>query len=259
MLKIFVIQLLAIFYYALAWFLVAIGKNRNDVADIAWGGGFIWAALTACFVQGVNEPRATLVFVLVVLWGMRLIVHIAVRNKGKSEDPRYKAWREEWGDAYLVRAFFQVFLLQSFLLLIISLPVTSALTQSSPPINLLDVIGFCLLAFGFLFEAIGDYQLLRFKRDPSNKGRVMTSGLWRYTRHPNYFGEVTLWWGIFLICISVPGSWWTVIGPLTITYLILGVSGTPLLERRYADNPEYAEYKRRTNSFFPFRPKYQGG
>jgi steroid 5-alpha reductase family enzyme len=120
---------------------------------------------------------------------------------------------------------------------------------------MLDVIGVCIWLFGFLFEAIGDFQLLRFKRDPANRGKIMTSGVWCYSRHPNYFGEVTLWWGIFLICISVPGSWWTIVGPLTITYLILQVSGTPMLERRYADNPEYAEYIRRTSSFFPFRPK----
>lgn len=259
MLKVFVIQLLAIFYYAVAWFLVAIGKNRNDVADIAWGGGFIWAAFTAYLVQGVNQPRSILVFTLVVMWGVRLILHIAVRNKEKPEDPRYRAWREEWGDAYLVRSFFQVFLLQGFLLLIISLPVTFAITRSGPPINPLDIIGVSVWLFGFLFEKIADFQLLQFKKDPANKGKIMTSGLWRYTRHPNYFGEVTLWWGIFLICLSVPGSWWTVIGPLTITYLILGVSGIPLLEKRYADNPEYAEYKRRTSSFLPLRPKHEGG
>jgi len=259
MLKIFVIQLLAVFYYSIAWFLIAIGKNRNDVADIAWGGGFIWVALTAYFVQGVNDSRAILVFALVIIWGVRLFLHIETRNRGKSEDPRYKAWREEWGDTHLVRSFFQVFLLQGFLLLIISLPVTLTLTQPSPPLHFLDVFGACIWLFGFLFETIGDFQLLRFKKDPVNKGRIMTSGLWRYTRHPNYFGEVILWWGIFFICLSVPGSWWSVIGPLAITYLILGVSGIPLLERRYADNPEYAEYKRRTSSFFPLRPKTKGG
>jgi steroid 5-alpha reductase family enzyme len=255
MLKLFFAQSLIILFYAVIWFIVAVVKNRNDVADIAWGGGFICAALTAYIMKGINETRATLVLVLVITWGMRLMFHIGIRNHGKPEDHRYKAWREEWGSIYLVRSFLQVFLLQGFLLLVISLPVTLAITRSGPQLTLLDGIGFCIWLLGFLFEAIGDFQLLQFKNDPANKSRIMNIGLWRYTRHPNYFGEVTLWWGIFLICLSVPGSLWTVIGPLTITWLILRVSGTPLLEKRYVDNPEYAEYIKRTSSFFPLPPK----
>jgi steroid 5-alpha reductase family enzyme len=255
MLKLFLVQSLAVLIYAVMWFIVAVVKNRNDVADIAWGGGFVCAALTAYSVQGINEPRAILVLVLVITWGMRLMLHIGIRNRGKPEDHRYKAWREEWGSTYLVRSFLQVFLLQGFLLLVISSPVTLAITRSGPPLGVLDAIGFCIFLVGFLFEAIGDFQLLQFKKDPANKGRIMNIGLWRYTRHPNYFGEVTLWWGIFLICFAVPGSIWTVVGPLTITWLILKVSGTPLLEKRYVDNPEYAEYIKKTSSFFPLPPK----
>jgi steroid 5-alpha reductase family enzyme len=255
MLKLFLVQSLVILVYAVIWFIVAVVKDRNDVADIAWGGGFVCAALTAYSVQGINETRATLVLLLVITWGMRLMLHIGIRNRGKPEDHRYKAWREEWGSTYLVRSFLQVFLLQGFLLLVISLPVTVAITRSGPPPGVLDGIGFCIWLVGFLFEAIGDFQLLQFKKNPANKGRVMNIGLWRYTRHPNYFGEVTLWWGIFLICFAVPGSIWTVAGPLTITWLILKVSGTPLLEKRYVDNPEYAKYIKNTSSFFPLPPK----
>ena len=255
MLKLFLVQSLAILIYAVIWFIVAVVKNRNDVADIAWGGGFVCAALTAYIVQGINETRSTLVLLLVITWGMRLLLHIGISNRGKPEDRRYKAWREEWGSTYLVRSFLQVFLLQGFLLLVISLPVTLAITRSGPPLAVLDGIGFCIWLLGFLFEAIGDFQLLQFKKNPANKGRIMNIGLWRYTRHPNYFGEVTLWWGIFLICLAVPGSIWTVAGPLTITWLILKVSGTPLLEKRYVDNPEYAEYIKSTSSFFPLPPK----
>ena len=255
MLKIFLIQSLVIFVYALTWFIVALVKNRNDVADIAWGGGFICAALTASLVQGTGKARAILVLLLVVAWGARLMLHISIRNRGKPEDPRYKAWREEWGSSFLARTFLQVFLLQGFLLLVISLPVTLVITHSGPGLNILDAAGFCIWLFGFLFEAVGDYQLLQFKKNPANKGKIMKYGLWRYTRHPNYFGEVTLWWGIFLICLAVPGSLWTIIGPLTITWLILKVSGTPLLEKRYVDNPEYAEYIKGTSSFFPLPPK----
>jgi len=258
MLKIFSIQLLVIFFYSVSWFIIALVKRRNDVADIAWGGGFICSALTAYFVHGVNEARSILVLLLVLTWGCRLVLHIGLRNRGKPEDPRYRAWREEWGDSFLVRTFLQVFLLQGFLLVVISLPVTLAVSHTAPPLTLLDAIGVCMWLVGFLFEAVGDWQLLRFKSDPANKGKIMTTGLWHYTRHPNYFGEVTLWWGIFIICLQVPEGWWTVIGPMTITYLILRVSGTPMLEKRYADNPEYAEYIRTTSSFFPLRPKFRG-
>ena len=255
MLQVFLYQILIIFFYAVTWFSIALVKGRNDVADIAWGGGFVCAALTAYIVQGINDARALLILALVTTWAFRLMLHIGRRNRGKPEDHRYKAWREEWGDSFLVRTFVQVFLLQGFLLLIISLPVTWALTHNGPPINILDGVGLCIWIFGFSFEAIGDFQLLQFKSNPANKGKIITNGLWRYTRHPNYFGEVTLWWGIFVICLSLPGILWTILGPVTITYLILKVSGTPMLEKRYADNPEYAEYMRNTSAFFPLLPK----
>lgn len=259
MLKIFFYQGLIIFLYAVAWFSIALAKHRNDVADIAWGGGFVCAAFTAYIIGGTNEARTLLALALVTIWGLRLMLHIGWRNRGKPEDHRYKAWREEWGDSFLVRTFLQVFLLQGLLLLVISLPVTWSITNQGPTLNILDAIGFCIWLFGFLFEAIGDFQLLKFKGTPANKGKIITSGLWRYTRHPNYFGEVTLWWGIFLISLSVPGSFWTIIGPLTITYLILKVSGTPMLEKRFADHPEYADYIKNTSAFFPLIPKKQGG
>ena len=255
MLKLLLFQSLVIILYAVTWFIVAVIKNRNDVADIAWGGGFVCAALTAYLTAGLNQARSILVLVLVIAWGVRLMLHISIRNRGRPEDYRYKAWRHEWGSNYLVRSFLQVFLLQGFLLLVISLPVTLTITRGGPPFGVLDAIGFCIWLFGFSFEAIGDFQLLQFKSNPANKGKIITSGLWRYTRHPNYFGEVTLWWGIFVICLTVPGILWTVVGPLTITWLILRVSGTPLLEKRYVDNPEYAEYIKKTSSFFPLPPK----
>jgi steroid 5-alpha reductase family enzyme len=258
MLKNLTVQALFIFLYAISWFAVAIFKKRNDVADIAWGGGFVIAAIAAYVTGGNDNMRSHLVLSLVLIWGIRLVIHIGIRNRGKPEDPRYKAWREEWGNSILIRSFLQVFLFQGFLLLIISLPVTWAITHESHKLNILDVAGISIWLLGFLFESFGDFQLLQFKKDPANKGKIMTKGLWKYTRHPNYFGEVTLWWGIFLICLSVKGSEWTIIGPLTITYLILKVSGTPMLERRYEDNPEYEAYIHRTSSFFPLPPKNKG-
>lgn len=255
MLKILFYQSLIICCYATIWFLFALRQGKNDVADIAWGGGFICAALTAYLVQGAAGSRPILVFALVTIWGVRLMVHIGWRNRGKPEDHRYQAWREQWGQSFVIRTFFQIFLLQGFLSLLILLPVTRTLIQNSPPLTILDAVGFSVWFLGFFFETVGDFQLLQFKKNASNKGKIITTGLWAYTRHPNYFGEVTLWWGIYLLCLSVPGNGWTIIGPLTITYLILKVSGTPMLEKRYADHPEYARYIQNTSAFFPFPPK----
>ena len=248
-------QLIVMTGYGIAWFLVALALRRNDVADVAWGPGFVAVAVVALLRQDMLSLRAVMVFALVVLWGVRLAIHVSVRNRGKGEDARYRQWREEWGRYAVVRAFFQVFLLQAYLVIVIALPVTVAVQAGGPSLDMLDVFGVAVWAVGFLFETVGDYQLLKFKKDPANKGRIIQGGLWKYTRHPNYFGEVTLWWGIYLIALSVPGAWITVIGPLTITLLILKVSGIPLLEKKYEGNAGFEEYKRRTSAFFPTPPK----
>ena len=248
-------QLIVMTGYAVAWYVVALVLKRNDVADIAWGLGFIVATAVALLRQDIFTVRAVMVFAMVVLWGVRLSVHVSIRNWGKAEDARYRKWREEWGRHAAVRAFFQVFLMQSYLVIVVALPVTAVVHAGGPSLGLLDFIGVTVWTIGFLFETVGDYELLKFKGDPANKGRIIRSGLWKYTRHPNYFGEVTLWWGIYLIALSVPGAWITVFGPLTITFLILKVSGIPLLEKKYEGNADFAEYKRRTSAFFPMPPK----
>jgi steroid 5-alpha reductase family enzyme len=249
------IQLCVVWAYMTIWFFVALRLQKNDVADIAWGGGFIVAAVTAIALQNTITPRALLIFLLVLVWGGRLIVHIGARNLGKPEDPRYRQWRQDWGAHAAVRSFLQIFLFQGLLLVIISIPVTFSIISESRPLNLLDLAGGAVWLTGFLFETVGDRQLAAFKIDPANKGRIMTSGLWKYTRHPNYFGEVTLWWGIYIIALSVPGGWMTIIGPLTITVLILWVSGIPLLEKKYEGNKEFTAYKHRTSAFFPLPPR----
>jgi steroid 5-alpha reductase family enzyme len=240
---------------ACCWYLVALIRKRYDVADVAWGIGFIVAAATAMAATGAATDRSVVVTVLVVAWGLRLAVHVGVRNAGRGEDPRYRKWREEWGKHAALRAFLQVFLLQHCLVLVVLAPVTYVIVHGGGPLTTLDAIGLCVWGAGFAFEAVGDYQLLRFTREPASKGRIMTTGLWKYTRHPNYFGEVTLWWGVFLIALAVPGGWMTVVGPLAITGLILGVSGIPMLEARYEGNAAFAEYKRRTSAFFPLPPR----
>jgi steroid 5-alpha reductase family enzyme len=246
----------AILVYMVIWFLVSLALRRNDVADVAWGGGFIVAALTTLVSGDGMTPRALLVTALVIAWGLRLSLHIGLRNRGKGEDPRYRKWREEWGRYATVRSFFQIFILQGVLLLVISLPVIRVITAPDTSLTLMDFLGSVVWLTGFLFETISDWQLLQYKKDPAHKGKVITTGLWRYTRHPNYFGEVTLWWGIYIIALNVPGGWMTVIGPLTITFLILKVSGIPMLEKKYEGNAEFEEYKKRTSAFFPMSPKY---
>jgi steroid 5-alpha reductase family enzyme len=250
-----IIQALIIAVYMMYWFLIALRLKKNDVADIAWGGGYIVAALSVLVIQNTVSYRALLVSLLVVVWGVRLAVHIGLRNRGKGEDPRYRQWREEWGRHPMIRSFFQIFLLQGLLIVVISLPVTRIILSEESRLSLLDLIGVLIWLTGFLFEAVGDYQLMQFKKDPATRGKIMITGLWKYTRHPNYFGEVILWWGIYLLALAVPGGWATIIGPITITFLILGVSGIPLLEKKYEGNKAFDEYKRHTSAFFPMPPK----
>ncbi len=245
------LQLAAVVLYGSLWFFVSRGLCRNDVADIAWGISFIAFALVAQWATSNSSNRAMLLVALIIVWGVRLSIHIGIRNWGKAEDARYRKWREEWGRNATVRAYFQVFLLQGFLAVAVLLPTTYVLAQQDSALTVLDAIGVSLWLVGFAFEVVSDFQLVRFKRDPDNRGRLITSGLWKYTRHPNYFGEVTLWWGVWLIACSVAGGWATIVGPVTITALILWVSGIPMLEKKYEGNPEFENYRQRTSSFFP--------
>jgi len=254
MYKALLIETIVIMIYMTGWFVIAQAGRRNDVADVAWGTGFIVTAITALVLSESISQRGMLAMILVVLWGVRLAVHIYMRNRGKPEDRRYRKWREEWGRHAVIRAYLQLFLFQGLLMIIISLPVTFIILFGQEPVGLLDILGLFIWVTGFFFETVGDYQLLTYKRDPASKGKIMTKGLWSYTRHPNYFGEVTLWWGIYIIALSVPQGWATILGPLTITFLILKVSGIPLLEEKYKDNPEFQAYKRRTSAFFPLPP-----
>jgi steroid 5-alpha reductase family enzyme len=244
--------------YMTVCFLVALLRQRNDIADVAWGPGFVLVSSASLLAGGATTWRGIMVTGLVLVWALRLALHIHVRNRGKGEDPRYRKWREEWGRWFVLRSFLQVFMLQGVLLLVVAVPIIVVNASPTAPLRWLDGLGLAVWLVGFGFEAIGDWQLLRFIRDPANRGTLMTGGLWRYTRHPNYFGEVTLWWGIWLIALAVPGGWLTIVGPLTITILILKVSGIPMLERRYEGRPDFEEYKRRTSPFFPLPPRTGG-
>lgn len=237
------------------WFVFSVIKKRNDVADVAWGLGFILLAWTAFFISGSFVLRGLLAGILVTLWGLRLAWHIHGRNRGKTEDYRYQAWRKEWGKWFYARSYLQVYLLQGFFLFLITLPILIINKNPVAELGWLDLIGVAVWLFGFCFEAVGDAQLARFIKNPANRGKLMQSGLWAYTRHPNYFGEVTQWCGLWLVALSVANGWIGIIGPITITFLILKVSGIPLLEKKMKVNPEFVQYQKRVSVFFPLPPK----
>lgn len=249
----YLILALMLLAYMTFWFGISVIKKRNDVADIAWGLGFVLMAWLSFLISGYSF-KALLVNGLVTVWGFRLAWHIYNRNKDKPEDSRYLEWRKTWKNLY-VRSYLQVFVLQGILLFLISLPVLSVNRSVSNSFGVLEVVGLFVWALGFYFETTGDKQLKDFITNPANKGKLMDQGLWQYSRHPNYFGEVTQWWGIFIIALSIPGSVFTVLGPLTITILILFVSGIPLLEKKYAGRPDWEEYKKRTSIFIPLPPR----
>ncbi len=244
-----------LFVYMSVWFIFSVIKRRNDVADVAWGLGFVYVAWCSFVLGGDFDIRAFLVCFLVTVWGIRLSVHIFLRNKGKKEDYRYSKWRQDWGNFFYIRSYLQVFILQGFLLFLIILPVLIINFNVNSGLNYIDFIGVSLWVVGFFFEVVGDYQLDRFLKNPKNKGKLMTSGLWQYTRHPNYFGEVLCWWGVWLVALSVSYGWFGIIGPLTITVLILKVSGVPLLEKKMEEHPDFNDYKRRVSVFLPLPPK----
>ena len=227
-----------------------------SIIDSFWGMGFVLVAWTTFLLTDGYGLRALLLVGLTSIWGIRLTAHIAIRNHGKGEDPRYTAMREAWGPRFWWVSLFTVFALQGVLIWIISLPQQVAIPSAQPSgLTSLDVLGAAVWAVGFYFEVVGDRQLARFKADPANAGRVLDTGLWRYTRHPNYFGDAMVWWGLFLPSASAPWGWATVGSPVIMTYLLRRVSGVPMLEKGMAERrPGYADYVRRTSPFFPRPP-----
>lgn len=234
-----------------ALWLVSLVIRDASIVDPFWGPAFVivtWVAYVAADDPG---SRGLLVAVLVSIWGVRLGTHLAVRNLGHGEDFRYQAMRRRWGSRFGIVSLATVFLLQGALAWIVSLPVQMAMVDGGRP-GWLAAAGVALWALGLFFEAVGDLQLVRFKRDPASRGMVMDRGLWRYTRHPNYFGDFAVWWGHFLVAVAAWGSTWTIVGPIVMSALLLRVSGVALLERSIGNRrPGYAEYAARTNAFFP--------
>jgi steroid 5-alpha reductase family enzyme len=248
--------LLVLVILSLLWILSVVIKDAS-IVDPFWGTGFVVVAIATWLAKDSHHWRDHLITAMVLLWGIRLSVYLLWRNIGKGEDRRYQAMRSRIGPSFWWISLFSVFVLQGVLLWLISMPVQVG--QSSQPLfdnlSVFDIAGLALYAVGLFFEAVGDAQLARFKSDPANKGRVMNRGLWRYTRHPNYFGDFAVWWGIYLVAVA-GGAWWTFFGPAIISFFLLRVSGVTLLERDITDRrPEYRTYQESTSSFFPWFPR----
>lgn len=241
------------------WLLSVLLKDAS-IVDIVWGLGFVIVAWTVRMQADTNTTRQWLLVLLVTIWGLRLAGYLAWRNIGKGEDYRYRAMRKRWGRRFPLISLVTVFALQGVLMWVVSLPVQLGQVPDGDQVGVLAVIGVVLWAIGLFFEASGDFQLARFKADPANAGKVMDRGVWRYTRHPNYFGDACAWWGIGLIGLEAGNPAWArvlcVVGPVVMTALLLKVSGVALLERSLRKRkPEYEEYARRTSAFIPRPPK----
>ena len=270
---------IAIFIFQSLLFLIALLKKNNGIADIGWGVGFVIMSLFALrhnIIQWIftymsqgecnPDPAFILLVSLVAVWAFRLSIYLLIRNWSKPEDWRYAKWRQDWGRNFFLRSYLQVFVLQGFFMLVIGSPILLSAFDARASISSYSLIQYLLILFGpiawmvgFFFQAVGDTQLYRFKKNPANKGRIMRYGVWKYTRHPNYFGEATMWWGIFLIsCVSAHGAVGVLlrmIGPATITFMLLRVSGVTMLESRYKGNKEYEDYQLNTSGFIPRRPR----
>ena len=258
--NLFLFAILVLLVFMSLVFVLALALADNSIVDVAYGLAFVLVTWSAFWLYGDGDLRQWLVVALVSLWGVRLAGHILLRKRGEEgEDSRYRKWREEWGESFVWRSFLQVFMLQGGVVFVVALPVLLVIRESGGPLGWLDLFGATVWMVGFLFEAVGDWQLLRFKQNPANQGRIMQDGLWRYTRHPNYFGEATLWWGVWLIALQVPYGVLAIASPVLIDFLLLKVSGIPMLEEKYRGNPEFEAYRAKTNALFPWFPKEDQG
>jgi len=243
-------------FMSCGWLISVIRKDASTV-DPFWGLGFVLLAVVYAIGGDGFTGRKVLVTILVALWGFRLAGYIVIRNWGKGEDYRYQAFRQRWGESYWWVSFFQVFMLQGLLLWVIAMSLMAAESNATPDhFTPPDAIGAAAWFVGFFFEVVGDWQLARFRADPTNKGKVMRSGLWAYTRHPNYFGEATMWWGLYLIAAGTRWGFWTIFSPILLTFMLLRVSGVALLEKAQVETkPKYRDYIEGTSAFIPWFPR----
>ncbi|MGB3905305.1 MAG: DUF1295 domain-containing protein [Anaerolineae bacterium] len=243
-------------FMTLLW-IISLALRNSSIVDPMWGTGLVLSTWLAFTLSPDGFPaRKLLITALVTVWGARLTVHLLRRNWGKGEDYRYRQWREEAGPKWWWFSFFKVFLIQALVMSVLATaPVAANVSPSPAGLTILDLAALPVWATGFFFEAVGDLQLTRFLANPANKGKLLKTGLWRYTRHPNYFGEATMWWAHYLVALSVPYGFLTIVSPALITFLLLRVSGVALLEKSMVEStPGYTEYLETTSSFVPWFP-----
>ena len=248
--NILIIQAISLFVYFNFWAFFAIYKKRNDVADIAWGTGFILLSLIGLILN--PTIRMLVVTIVVAVWGMRLAVHIGTRfAKTEKEERRYAIMRDSWKGSETFNSWFRIFMLQGLLLFFVAMSINVTASFDKGGWNYGLILGLLVWIIGFVFEVVGDAQLKEFVAAKKEGGGIMKTGLWKYSRHPNYFGEATMWWGIWVMIWGVEYFFIGIIGPILITYLLRFVSGVPMAEKRYADNQEFIEYKKKTPPMIP--------
>lgn len=247
-----ILPALTVLAYMLLMWLLALRLKDNSIVDIGWGMGFV--LIVATYLWRTPDPSLVqmLMAALVALWAVRLSGYIYLRNKGKGEDFRYAAWRKEWGHTVVWRSLVQVFMLQGAIMLVVATPIHAVFVAEGTVVGPIQLLGAAVALVGIATEAVADTQMMRFKSIAANKGRIMQSGLWRYSRHPNYFGEAVAWWGLGMLALP---TWWALVGPALITFLLLKVSGVAMLERKYTGNAAYDAYIQRTSAFVPWWPK----
>lgn len=234
----------------LAVFALSILKKDNSIIDSFWGLGFILITIFTLLAGGEITLKKGLMLFLVLLWGLRLSVHIFLRNKNKPEDFRYAEWRRTWKHFY-VRSFVQIYLLQGVLMVLIATPLILVNASPGSETGFFTLLGALIFILGFLLEGIADFQLMKFRKNPENQGKLIDLGVWRISRHPNYLGEAILWWGIWLFALPEINGLFTMISPLLITFLVRYVSGVPMLEKKMVGYPGWKEYASRTPVFLP--------
>ncbi len=242
--------IVSVFVFMNIFFLIALTKKNFGLVDIAWGLGFIVISLVSYFHHFNSMKNAVLLF-MILIWGFRLALYLLGRNWNAPEDFRYQDLRKSWGAHPNLHAYFKVFILQGVLMLLISLPITLGMMRAETELSLVNKIGIFIWALGLSFEAYSDRYLRKYKAYPANRGTICMSGPWKLCRFPNYLGEITLWYGIYLAAFTT-STWWTIIGPIIINFFILKISGVPLLENKYLKRPEYKEYAARVPRLIPF-------
>jgi len=257
-LEVFGASALAIAVLMVGTWVVSVRLKNASIVDIVWGAGFVLVAWVSYALGDGVASRKMLLAWMVTLWGGRLALYLFIRNHGKGEDPRYVAMRKRRGDKFALHSLWLVFGLQGVLMWIVSLPVQVGSVADQPTsLGPVEIVGVILYTVGIYFESIGDFQLSQFKAEPANAGLVMDQGLWRYTRHPNYFGDFCVWWGIWMVAAATGVGIYAIVGPIVMTFFLLRVSGVAMLERSITKRrPGYDEYIRTTNAFFPAPPKH---